>query len=246
MGNCMTFGHSGKPLEVFSQPHLASILIIAVLCIIIILLRNILQKDTVGKYFRYTFAVIIFIQFALLYIWYGYSGELSVEVTLPLQLCDISLFLSIAVLMTKNRYLFELLYFWGLGGATQAILTPDMGNYTFPHFIFYQFFLSHTLIILTCIYMVIVEKFRPTFKSLLRVFVITNIYAALILPIDILTGGDYLFLMRKPLGGSIMDFLGPWPWYILSLEAIAVIMYMLLYLPFAFGSKVTKQENLSI
>jgi hypothetical integral membrane protein (TIGR02206 family) len=246
MGNCMTFGLPDKPLEVFSEPHLAAMLIIAALCIIIILCGNILQKDTTGRYFRYTFAVIIFIQFALLYIWYGYSGELSIAVTLPLQLCDISIFLSIAVLITKNRYLFELLYFWGLGGATQAILTPDMGNYTFPHFIFYQFFLSHALIILTCIYMVIVEKFRPTFKSILRVFIITNIYAAFILPIDILTGGNYLFLMRKPPGGSLMNFLGPSPWYILSLEAIAVIMYMLLYLPFAFGRKTEKQESLSM
>lgn len=246
MGNCMTFGLTDKPLEVFSRPHLAAMLIIAVLCIIIIQLRNLLQKDTAGKYFRYIMAVIIFIQFALLYIWYGYSGELSIEVTLPLQLCDISLFLSIAVLITKNRYLFELLYFWGLGGATQAILTPDMGNYTFPHFVFYQFFLSHALIVLTCIYMVNVEKFRPTFKSILRVFIITNIYAAVILPINIITGGNYMFLMRKPMGGSIMDFLGPWPWYIISLEAIAVITYILLYLPFAFRRRTSKQDGVSI
>jgi len=42
-----------------------------------------------------------------------------------------------------------------------------------------------------------------------------------------------MFLMEKPMGGSILDFLGPWPWYLLSLEFVGLLMLLLCYAPFA-------------
>ena len=37
----------------------------------------------------------------------------------------------------------------------------------------------------------------------------------------------------KPVGPSLLDFLGPWPWYLLSMELIGLVLVVLLYLPFA-------------
>lgn len=241
----MTFGLEGKPLALFSTPHIAAIVIILVFCSALILCRNKLQHETIGYRFAVALAVIISVQQLLLYVWYTYAGEWSISWTLPIQLCDISIFLSVPVLITKNRYLSELLYFWGLGGATQAILTPDIGNYTFPHFLFYQFFVSHGLIVISCLFMIFVYHFRPTLKSVIRAFVITNLYAAAIIPVNALTGGNYLFLRYKPQGGSIMELLGPWPWYILWLEAVALIIFLLLYLPFAFKGAGGKSASFS-
>lgn len=235
MSNCITFSSGGSTLEVFSIPHLAALAAILLLCMVLVVYRNSFESEKSRKTFRYVFAAFIALQQMSIYIWYTISGEWSAEVTLPLQLCDLSLFLSIAVLLTKRQLLSELLYYWGMGGATQALLTPDIGNYTFPHFVFYQFFVSHGVILLACIYMIAVEKFRPSAQSVLRTFLITNLYAILILPVNQFTGGNYLFLSRKPLGGSLLDFLGPWPWYLLSLEAVALLLFTLLYLPFVFG-----------
>ena len=241
----MTFGLGDRPLEVFSTPHLCAIALILLFCVILILFRNKLQAGNTRKYSGIILAVLISFQQILLYAWYTYSGEWSVSWTLPLQLCDMSIFLSVPVLVTKNRYLSELLYFWGLGGATQAILTPDVGNYSFPHFVFYQFFLCHGLIVLTCLFIILVDSFRPTIKSVIRTFVITNLYAAVIIPINSLSGGNYLFLRYRPQGGSIMNLLGPWPWYILWLEAVTIVIFLLLYLPFAFNADSTKSISLS-
>ncbi len=241
----MTFGPEDKPLELFSTPHLAAIALILLSCAALLLFRKKLQKEPTGYRFGIILAVIISVQQMLLYAWYTCSGEWSLSRTLPVQLCDISLFLCVPVLATRNKYLSELLYFWGLGGATQAILTPDMGGYTFPHFVFYQFFLGHGLIVLTCLFLVLVCRFRPTFQSVIRTFIITNLYAAVILPVNALTGGNYLFLRYKPQGGSIMGLLGPWPWYILWLEAVAIILFLLLYLPFAFKGTGGKSASIS-
>lgn len=244
MSNCITFDLGSNALVAYSMPHLIAVAAILLLCTFLFVCRNSFKTEKSRKTFRYLFAAFIALQQASIYIWYTISGEWSAEVTLPLQLCDLSLFLSIAVLLTKRKLISELLYYWGMGGATQAILTPDIGNYTFPHFVFYQFFTSHCVILLACIYMIAVEKFRPSPQSVLRTFLITNLYALLILPVNQLTGGNYLFLSRKPMGGSLLDLLGPWPWYLLSLEAVALLIFTLLYLPFIPGR--SRQDNSGI
>jgi len=237
MEGWISFGPSNGYMVSYTAPHLISIAVIFIACTALLLSRKCFATDRSKKYFRYVFAAFITLQQASIYIWYTVSGEWSPEVTLPLQLCDLSLFLAIAVLLTKRQLLAELLYFWGVGGATQAILTSDIGPYTFPHFVFYQFFISHAVILLACIYMISVEGFRPSKRSVLKTFLITNLYALIIYPINILTKGNYLFLSRKPEGGSLLDLLGPWPWYILSLEAVALLLFTLLYLPFIPGGR---------
>jgi hypothetical integral membrane protein (TIGR02206 family) len=234
MSNWITFGHGGNTLEDYSTPHLAAMSIIVLCCAVVFICRNRFDSEKSRKVFRYVLAAFIAIQQVSLYIWYTAAGEWSFEITLPIQLCDLSVFLSVAVLLTKRQLISELLYYWGIGGATQAILTPDIGSYTWPHFVFYQFFISHGVILLTCLYMIAVEKFRPSSRSVLKTLIITNIYGVLMILVNRLTGGNYLFLSSKPIGGSLLDLLGPWPWYILSLDAVALILFTLLYLPFSF------------
>jgi uncharacterized membrane protein YwaF len=41
--------------------------------------------------------------------------------------------------------------------ALQAILTPDLGIYDFPHFRYFQVFISHGLIVTAALYMTLVE-----------------------------------------------------------------------------------------
>lgn len=164
----------------------------------------------------------------------------AIDYTLPLQLCGISVILSIIVLLNKSYSFFEVLYFWGLGGALQAVLTPEIGYFTYPHFRYFQFFLSHGIIIITCIYMVLVEGYKPRIKSVWKAFIGLNIYAGLIAIFNYLTNSNYLFICRKPEVTSLMSYLGPWPWYIASLEVVALIIFFLLYSPFAIKGSIQK------
>jgi hypothetical integral membrane protein (TIGR02206 family) len=236
MEKWIVFGESNGYLIPYTAPHTIPLIITALTLLLLILFREKLRGEKQNRISRHILAAFISIQQASIYIWYTAAGEWSPAVTLPLQLCDLSLFLTIAVLLTRNQLLSELLYYWGLGGATQAMLTPSIGPYTFPHFVYYQFFISHWAILFVCVYMLAVDRFRPSPKSVKRTFLITNAYAALIIPVNKLTGGNYLFLSQKP-DVSLLDLLGPWPWYILSLEGVTLFLFILMYLPFALGGK---------
>jgi hypothetical integral membrane protein (TIGR02206 family) len=144
------------------------------------------------------------------------------------------------MLITGNDLIYEFSYFLGIAGATQALLTPDAGIYGFPHFRFLQSIISHGSIVTAAIYMTAVEGYRPYWRSLLRMAVWGNIYMVVIGLVNWVLGSNYLFIAHKPETASLIDVLGPWPWYILSLEALAAVLFLLLYLPYAISDRMAK------
>jgi len=160
---------------------------------------------------------------------------------LPLHLCDIGAILSCIMLINRSYRLYEITYFWALGGTVQALLTPDL-TYGFPHSSFLFYFVTHGLIIVNVIYATVLFKYRPTLMSIWRAFVVTAGYAILIAPINLLLNTNYLYLCHKPASASILDFLGPWPWYLLSLIPVSFIIFFIYYLPFLTTDLITKRK----
>ena len=59
-------------------------------------------------------------------IWYGYcirQGWVHFPNGLPLELCDVTLWLTVASLVTLRPFCFDLAYYWALAGSTMALLT---------------------------------------------------------------------------------------------------------------------------
>jgi len=137
------------------------------------------------------------------------------------------------MLVTKNYHIYEFMYLMGIGGAIQALATPDIGIFGFPHFRFFQTFISHGLIVTSAIYMTLVEGLRPTWKSVWRVTLWMNIYMIPVFFLNQAIGSNYLMINHKPPTASLLDLLPPWPIYILYMEAIGLITVLLLYSPFA-------------
>jgi len=154
-----------------------------------------------------------------------------VAATLQLHLCGLSMILVAILLIGRYYPIFELTYFWGFAGAGMALLTPDLGQ-GFPSIRFVLFFFDHSLIIIGVVFMMVLYGYRPTVSSLVKTMVITQIYVILIFPLNYLLDSNYLFLRHKPAGSSLVDFFGPWPWYIIGMELVGVVLLLALYSPY--------------
>jgi uncharacterized membrane protein YwaF len=68
-------------------------------------------------------------------------------------------------------------------------------------------------------------------------FGVTMLYAVVIGSLNALLHTNYAFLCHKPENASLMDHLGPWPWYVASLIALSMVFYSLLNLPFVIARR---------
>jgi len=235
--------YSDNPFHFFSSSHYNALIILVILYLFLFLYRNKIKNNlALDNKLRITIASLLILQEIAFNLWRYFNGIWSVANSLPLHLCGISIILS-AIMLLNNKYLlFEINYFWGLGGAIQALFTPDIGMYGFPHFRFFQFFVSHGLIVLAVLYMIFIMGYRPKHKSVWKIILITNIYMIFIAGFNMLSGGNYLFICHKPVNGSIIDFMGPWPWYILTLELVGIISFYLYYSPVGISNMVSKYK----
>jgi hypothetical integral membrane protein (TIGR02206 family) len=241
MAQYFTKDYTGAPFELFGAAHLSILGIILLVGISLIYLRKLLDEKGRTR-FRYGLAIWVLVWESSWHIWNMYWGIWNVQENLPLHLCSIFAWLTVIMLLRKNTTIYELAYFLGIGGATQALLTPDTGIYGLPHFRAVQTLASHGGIAIAALYMTLVEGYRPTWGSFKRVFQWTNIYMVLIFFLNFALGSNYLFIAHKPPFPTIIDLLAPWPWYILELELIALVICFILYLPFAIKDWMTAKQ----
>lgn len=233
--------YSSHTFTAYSASHLAALGIMAALLLTLYAGRRwISQSNRRRRLTRAALAVVLILCELSLNLWYVTEGIYNVKDTLPLELCTISLYMCVVMLIWRSRAIFQIVYFTGIGGALQALLTPVL-YYDFPHYRFIEFFAAHIAIMLAVLYMVWVEGYRPTLKSIAITMGFLNVLAGVVYVINTITGGNYMFVSRKPDTPSLLDLLGPHPWYILSLEVVAVVLFLLLYLPFAWKRKSARE-----
>lgn len=224
--------YSGTPFQLFGPGHLIALAIILLINLLLILFRRHFSEKY-RRIFRWSLATFLLVDEIFWHIWKVAIGEWTIQTMLPFHLCSLMVFLSIWMLVKKDYRVYEFAYFLGLGAVAQGLLTPDAGVYGFPHYRAFQAIVSHGSIVTAAVFMTAVEGFRPTWKSLPRVLVGTNLYLLFVGLVNWMIGSNYMFVAHKPETASLMDVLGPWPWYILSIEVVAGVLFTLMYLPFA-------------
>jgi hypothetical integral membrane protein (TIGR02206 family) len=159
------------------------------------------------------------------------QGPWTAAGSLPLPLCDAALVVAGVACWWPHSLLVELTWFWGMAGTLQAVITPDLGV-AFPHLLFFQYVVGHLGIVAAALYLVAGLRIAPRHGAVARTFAITVAYTALVGVADAATGGNYMFLRSRPATWSILNVLGPWPWYIPGAAAVALALLLLLDLPF--------------
>jgi hypothetical integral membrane protein (TIGR02206 family) len=159
-------------------------------------------------------------------------GEWEADFNLPLHLTDVVTIVSVLALWTRRPMLVELTWFWALTASLQAVLTPDLGGADFPELLWLTFFITHSGAVVAAVMLVVGCGIHPRAGAVKRVFAATLAVAAAAATANLVTGGNYMWLREKPDEGSLLDFMGPWPWYILSAALLALLLFTLLDLPY--------------
>lgn len=230
-------------LTLLSTAHLTALgIVIGVALLLYFFRKAIRERPTLAKGIKYTIIAMLVLPEISIHIWYVYYDIWDITVSLPLELCSLSQLLGIVMLLTRSRLLFHFMFFAGIIGAIQAMATPSIG-YTFPHFRFVYFYIVHLGIVLSALYMVWIEKYRPTWKSIGITMLLLNIIAVIMIAVNYVLGANYMFLMHKPDTASLLDVLGPHPIYIFVEEFVALLFFVVVYAMFYEVPKWVKRAN---
>ena len=227
------FYHPEVPFQMWGPTHFITIGFISGMILLFFIFRK--KLVLYRKPIRITVGCLLILSRISLDIWYVTTKQWSITSSLPLELCSIASLLCGIMLLTKSRFLLEVFYFIGISGAIMAIITPDL-DFGFPQYRYIQFFFDHALLILAPLIMIHLYYYQITWKSVMKAFLSINVIAGIVFVINRALSSNYMFLQYKPTAASLLDLLGPYPYYLLSLEGIALILFFILYVPF-FGIK---------
>ena len=160
---------------------------------------------------------------------------------LPLHICGVATYLTAVVLLTRRQLLFEIVYFFGLAGTLQAIITPEDIS-PFPSFGFLQFFVCHCLVVIGVLFATWSLKMRPRAKGIVYTFALGNVYLLLIAGVNHLAGWNYMYLCEKPKSLSPLLF-ADWPWYLLFIEPVGLVLFAMLYVPFPLAQRLRRRTR---
>lgn len=165
-------------------------------------------------------------------IWWSfrYSHEGLHLWNLPFQLCDVTLWMSALGCLTLAPPVVEFAYFAGLAGAGMALLTPDLWS-PWPTYPAIYFFVAHGGIVIAVCVLVYGGSAPLGAGAVWRAFGMLLGFAAAIGAVNAAAGTNFMYLCKKPGNASLLDALGPWPWYLVAGAAVALGLFFLLALP---------------
>lgn len=149
-----------------------------------------------------------------------FATHFSLRSTLPFNLCDLAWVAAAVALWTRRPFWVGLTCYWGIVLTIQAIVTPSVE--TFPQVRYFAYWPHHILTVWAAFYLSVGLGLAPRWREYWSTIVTTVGWAVFAVVFNVIAGTNYGYLMRKPATGSILNVLGPWPWYV-AVEAILIL-----------------------
>ncbi|MCC2593923.1 TIGR02206 family membrane protein [Tessaracoccus sp. OS52] len=220
---------SGEPFRLFSWQHLTMLAVVLLVTVGSVLVGSRLSEER-RRVVRLVLAAVMTLNIVGWHLWNAAVGLWTPQTLLPLHLCSVLGIVTVAALLTRSPTLTNLSWLLGVGGALQALLTPEVAPFGFPHYRVWQSALAHGLLVVAPSWLVFVEQIRPTLGWVLRCLGILHVYALVVYVVNVFVGSNYLYVNGKPGFATVLNLLPPWPTYLLVLEVILVCIMLLAWL----------------
>jgi len=189
--------------------------------------KNNQKLDKLIRYFAASFFGIIYLSHYLLrFSIYGFD-----TLILPFQLCSISMFLAIILLINKNKTIFSFVLFTGILGGLISLSIPVIG-YNSSYYRYYQYEIAHSLLILTPLYFMAVHDYLPTKKETIKAFLMFQGIVFFMIIFNYYANTDFMFVFidkAKITKFPVIDQFGGIPLYLLWGELLSVGLYFIEY-----------------
>ena len=227
------------PFIFMGMDHVISIIIFAILSFTVPYLAQKNLDENQQYFLGKVIGVLILFGYVSWVILEILAGTFSLKLHLPFHLCRTANIFIFVVLFFRSFLTYEIVFFWGLT-VIHAVITPDITQ-GFPHYHFIRYWLTHQLMIIGIIYATFVYDIRPHKTSIYKSFVALLLFFLITIPVNLLLDANYFWICGKPPVGTVLDYFGPWPWYLVVATLLALLhFYFFYYLINFISSKVSK------
>jgi hypothetical integral membrane protein (TIGR02206 family) len=221
----------------FSGLHLLTVAVCALLIALFTIAGRSLRERSAEAKLRRSWAVFALAYWFVYVIWWNWNG-LDLYGGLPLHLCDFNGLVAPLALLTLNRWARATLYFWTFTLTLQAFIQPLLSDGP-AHLPFWAFWTGHTIIMASAVYDIGVLGFRPDWRDVGRVMVVSLGYVAVVTPVNLALGTNYGFIGNPP---PFIDAMGPWPQRALIVIGLGMVGFVLALLPWRVISRTVDLE----
>ncbi len=207
---------AARQFEAFGRSHGVVVVLLAVVVGALVIVGRRYRGTPLERRLSRGLAVVFAVFLIPVEAYYLLPWQWGIKYSLPLQLCDLAAVAAIWALWSCSPTAFALTYFWGLTLTSQAFISPELTGPDFPSLEFISFFGIHSLVVCAAIYLTWGVGLRPDWRSYRVAVLVTIGWGLVMFAFNQLEGTNYGFLNSKPLAASLLDVLGPWPWYLVS------------------------------
>lgn len=204
-------------------------------------MKNVKENSKADKRIRITIAISLIV-FEVTYYYYFLVMEKYRELDIiPFTVfCAMTNILTVYYLLTNNKKMANIVFYYGLTGSVLAILFVNITSVP-PHFRFMHYFYNHFMFMLVAIYGFVIGRVKIERKVFNKAVKYLVIYALLLLVVNYSLDQNFFYFKESPLKG-ISDFLGPVLYPICWMAAIYLLLNIRYFL-FKYLSKFKKDKE---
>jgi hypothetical integral membrane protein (TIGR02206 family) len=177
---------------------------------------------------RRSFAVV---SLAVILAWQTYlltPEARDVRSSWPLGLSDLADYTAVFALWTRGVRTSAFTYYVGLTFTMMAVLTPALTE-PFPTPRWWAFWIRHIDVVWAAVYLIWGLGIRPTWRLYRTTVAAVLVWAVVTYTFNVVMDTNYGYLVSTPSTASLLDLLGPWPWYVLAAMSVILLLWAVLF-----------------